>query len=332
MIQIPPDMVQKVSENAAARFAREVRVPGFRPGRVPRSVIFQRFRKAIRKEVVQTLVPMFFRDTAKEQNLAVVGNPTFADVKFEDNEPLTCKATFEVYPAIELGEYKGLEVSQDEPHVTGEEVDGAVEKLRDNAATLEAVEDRAAEEGDILSVSYEGRALKQPDALVVDAKEETVRVGAEGTLREFSEGLRGARAGDVREFEVAYPADFPQVNVAGKTLKFRVEVLGVKRKVLSPLDDEFAKAVSSEATLEGLRSSLHKRLEEAQEQEAGAEAKRKLLDALIAKSSFPIPESLVEEQMDQRVRQIAGQLMDQGVEPAKANVDWKKTRQELRPA
>jgi trigger factor len=330
LIQIPSEVVQKESENVAADYARKVRVPGFRPGRVPRDLILQRFRKAIREEVAETLLPKFFRDTAKEQNLPVVGNPKFADVKFEDNQPLTCIATFEVYPSVEIGQYKGLEISQDEPRVTDEDVDQAIEKLRENAATFEVAEERAAEDGDLLTVAYEGRALSQPGAVLVQVKEGTVRLGAEGTLKQFSDGLRGARAGDVREFEVAYPGDFGQADVAGKTVKFRVEVLAVKRKVLPPLDDELGKTLGSEETLEGLRSSLRKNLQEMREREASAEAKRKLLDALIASGNFPVPEVLVEEQMDQKVRQIAGRLVDQGVDPGKANIDWSKTRRELR--
>ncbi len=330
LIQIPSEVVQKESENVATGYARKVRVPGFRPGRVPRDLILQRFRKAIREEVAESLLPKFFRDTAKEQNLSVVGNPKFGDLKFEDNQPLTCTATFEVYPSVEIGQYKGLEISQDEPRVSDEDVDQAIEKLRENAATFEVVEERPAEDGDLLSVTYEGRALNHLGAVLVQVKEGTVRLGVEGTLQQFTEGLRGARAGDVREFEVAYPGDFGQADVAGKTVKFRVEVLAVKRKVLPPLDDELGKTLGSEPTLEGLRSSLRKNLQEMREREARAEAKRKLLDGLIASGNFPIPEVLVEEQMDLKVRQLAGRLVDQGVDPGKANIDWNKTRKELR--
>jgi trigger factor len=332
VIQIPPDVVQKESDKVAAEYARKARVPGFRPGHVPRDLVLRRFRSAIREEVAEALLPRFFRDAIKEQNLVVVGDPRFQSVEFGENQPLTAKATFEVYPAIELRSYKGLEVVEEQPSVREEDVERAVENLRESAATYEVAEGRPAEEGDLLTVSYEGLDAKQPRNRLVQVKEGAVRLGAEGTLKPFNDNLKGTTAGDVREFEATYPADFPEQIVAGKTVKFRVEVLSVKRKVLQPLDDELAKTVSAESTLEGLRAALRKQLMEAGQKEAESATKRKLLDMLIDWQKFPIPQALVEERMDLKVRQVASQLVDQGVDPAKAQIDWKKVREELRPA
>lgn len=329
VIEIPPEVIQKESENVAAQFARKVHVPGFRPGHAPRDFILRRFRTAIQEEVAQSLLPKFFEDAIKEQKLSIVGDPRFEASEFEEDQPLKAKATFEVYPEVELDCYQGLEVTEEEPLVTDEDVNQAVEKLRQSSATYE-VTDAPGEEGDLLSVSYEGRDSKSRNR-VVEVREGTVRLGAEGTVGTFSEKLKGARAGDVREFEVAYPPDFPQKSVAGRTVRFRLEVLSVKRKIMQPLDDEFARSVSSESTLEGLRSALRKQLRETRQKEAEAASKRRLLDRLIDSRNFPVPEILVKERVDDKLRQMAVQLADQGVDPRKADIKWLSIREELRP-
>ena len=331
VIAVPPEVVQKESERVAADFARKARIPGFRPGHVPRELVMTRYRAAIREEVAQALLPKFFENVVKEQNLSVVGDPQFQGVEFERDQPLKAKATFEVYPAIELGRYTDLEVVEEQPSVSGEDVDRAVENLREAAATYEVAEGHAACEGDLLTVNYEGRDVRPPKNRLVDVKEGTVRLGAKGTLGPFSDNLKGATAGDVRQFEVSYPAGFPNESVAGKNVSFRVEVLSVKRKVLQPLDDELARTVSKESTLEALRASLQKQLMEAKQKDAEAASKRKLLDTLIDQQKFPVPETLVEEQTTLKLRQFVGQLADQGVDPRKAQVDWKNIRQELAP-
>jgi trigger factor len=332
VIEIPPDVVQKETETVADEYTRKARVPGFRPGHVPRDFILKRFRSAIQEEVAQALLPRFFRDAVKEQNLPVVGDPTFEALKFEEDRPLTAKATFEVFPTIELGSYKGLEVTEEEASVTDEDVNKAVESLRESATTYEVAEGRSAEQGDLLSVSYEGRDANSLKNRVVQVKEGTVRLGAEGTIPAFTDNLKGAKAGDIREFEVAYPANLQEKSVAGKKIRFRVEVLAVKRKVVPALDDEFAKTVSSESTLEGLRAAIRKQIQEARQKEVEDGSKQKLLETLMERQKFPVPEALVNERLNDKLHQMAGQLMDQGVDLRKAHIEWEKLREELRPA
>jgi trigger factor len=332
VIEIPPDVVQKESESVANEYARKARVPGFRPGHVPRDFVLRRFRSAIQEEVAQTLLPKFFRDAVKEQNLSVVGDPRFEPLKFEEDRPLSAKVIFEVYPTIELGAYKGLEVTEQEPSVSDEDATKAIENLREAATTYEVAEGRSAEEGDLLTVSYEGRDVNSLKNRLVQVKEGTVRLGAEGTLATFTDNLRGAKPGDVREFEVAYPADFPQESIAGKTIKFRVEVSAVKRRVVPALDDEFAKTVSSESTLEDLRVSVRKQIREARQKEAESASKRKLLEGLVDRQGFPVPEALISERLNEKLRQMARQFIDQGIDPRKADVNWEKIREELRPS
>ena len=330
VIEVPSDVVRKESESLATHYARTARVPGFRPGRVPRELIMRRFRGAIREEVAQTLLPRFFQGVVKEQSLTVVGDPRFEDLKIEDDQPLTCKVTFEIYPAIELGDYKGLDVTEERPAVTDANIDKALDELREGAATFEVIEDRPAAAGDVLNVRYEGRDVKATKAVLIESTEGTVRLGEESTLVEFNQNLEGARPGDVREFEAAYPADFPESKLAGKTVRFRAEVQAIKHKVVPSLDDELAKTVSSSPTLEELRGVLRKQLEDRRDREAEAAAKYKLMDTLIERAKFPVPEALVDDRVDEKLRNMAGQLIDQGVDPQRANLNWAKLRVDLR--
>jgi trigger factor len=332
VIQVPPDVVQKESERIAGEYARKARIPGFRPGHVPRDLVLRRFHAEIQEEVAQTLLPKFFSDTVKEQNLLVVGNPSFRALKVEQQQPLTATATFEVYPTIELGSYTGLEVVEEQPSVSDEDVDRAVESLREAAATYEIEEGRGAEQGDLLSVSYEGRDARSPKNRLVEVKEGTVRLGATGTIGPFSDNLKGAMAGNAREFEVPYPADFPNKTVAGKRVKFQVEVHSVKRKVLPAVDDELARTVSNESTLEALRTSLRQQLLETRQREAEAASKRKLLDMLIDQQPFPIPETLVSQQLVGKMQQVARDLLHQGVDLEAVQMDWEKVKRDLRPS
>jgi trigger factor len=331
VIEIPREDMRKESESIAAQFARKAHVPGFRPGRVPRDLILRRYREAIREEAAESLIPKFFKDAVKAQNLSVAGQPKFVDLKSEDNQPLAYRASFEVYPSFEVGDYNGLEVSVDEPLVAETDVDQAIEKLRQEAATYEVVEGDGAQEGDLLSVSYEGRE-KPSGRVAVAVKEGTVRLGARGTLREFSEGLRDAKAGDVREIEVNYPRSFPDASVAGKSVRFRVEVSAVKRKRVPALDDSLAMTVGSEPTLSALRARVRRDLEAARQKEAEGTTRQKLLDVLIERQHFPVPEVLVNERVEMKLRLIANQMRGQGIALDKANVDWEQLRDELRPA
>ena len=157
VIEVPLDVVQREADSVAGQFAKRARIPGFRPGHAPRSLVRQRFRDDIRSEVAQTLIPRFFETAVKDRKWEIAGQPQFEELKFEDDQPLTCKATFEVYPEIELQSYKELEVEEEPAEVTDADVDKAVANLQESAATFEVVTDRPAEDGDQVTVNYRGQ-------------------------------------------------------------------------------------------------------------------------------------------------------------------------------
>lgn len=331
VIEIPPDVVRRETESVTAQYRRLARIPGFRRGHAPASLVHTRFRKDIQTEVVQSLLPKFFETAVKDQKLSVVGQPHFEELKFEDDQPLTCKASFEVYPDFELKEYKGLAAEEEPVVVKDEDVEQTLEKLRERAATFEVVQDRAAADDDHLTVSYQGRDPRDSESQPVEAREAVVHLGGEGTVPAFTQNLRGTKTGEVREFEVAYPADYPQKSLAAKTYRYRVEVQAIKRKVLPALDDDLAKTVSEFQRLEELRQKVRKDLQESRAQRAENATKQNLLEQLVKLHEFPVPQALVEGQLDRKLENTLARLLAQGIDPRTIDVDWRKIREESRP-
>jgi trigger factor len=281
---------------------------------------------------VQSLVPKFFENAVKEQKWSVVGQPRFEALQYEEDKPLTCKATFEIYPEIELQQYKELEVEEETPQVTEAEMDQAIEEVRERAATFEVVSDRPAADGDYLTLSYKGYDVKAPANNPVEARDVSMQLGGGETVSAFSENLRGSRPDEVREFEVTYPEGYTQRPLAGKTFRYRVEVQSIKYKVVPPADDELAKSVSEFATLEELRAKLGKDLMERARRRVQMAAEQKLVQQLIHLHEFPLPEVMVEAQLDRKLERALGRLVSQGIDPRQATVDWRKLREDFRPA
>ena len=331
LIEIPLDVVRREADTVASQYARAARIPGFRPGHAPRSVVRQHFRDDIRKEVVQSLVPKFFENAVKEQKWSVVGHPRFEDLKFDEDNPLTCKATFEIYPEVELKQYKELEVQEETPNVTEVDIDQALDEVRDHAATFEVVLDRPAADGDSLTMSYKGYDVKAPASHPVEARDVSLQLGGKGTVTAFRENLRGSRPGEIREFEVTYPEHYPQRSLAGKTFRYRVEVQSIKHKVVPTADDDLAKSVSEFATLEELRSRLRNDLMERARRRVEMAGKEKLVQQLLHLHEFPVPEVMVEAQLDRKLQRMVTQLVSQGIDPRQTQVDWRKVREDSRP-
>ena len=228
----------------------------------PPSLVRRHFQGDIRSEVAQTLIPRFFQNAVKEQKWDVVGQPHFDDLKFEDDQPLSCKAIFEVFPDFDLKPYKELEIEEDQHAVADADVDKAVDDLREGAATFDVVTDRPAQDDDHVTVATKGMIRLAPDSAPAEAKEAEIHLAGKHTVPAFTENLRGMKVGEVKEFPVTYAEDYPQKTLAGKTFSYKVEVQSIKKKVVPPADDELAKSVSEFASLEELRSKLRKDLGE----------------------------------------------------------------------
>jgi trigger factor len=327
-LEIPAENVRKATEKVARDIARVARVPGFRPGKAPVTLVRRRFAGDIEGEVVQSLVPEYLGKALDEKKLVPVTRPEVDKVEFKDGEPLRVHAVFEVLPEFELRDYKNLPIQVDDVEIGDAQVDKALEEMRDRAATYIPVESRAAQDGDHVLAKLAGTPAGGGDP--VQADNIMVHLGAEETLGSFTENLRGASAGEHRNFEARYPDNYPDEKLAGKTYTFSVDVQAIKEKKLPELNDEFAKDAAATlgpesagvSTLDELRKRIRQNLDAAKEQRQKSQAEEKILDQLVKQHDFPVPEALIESQMDMRLERAARSLAVQGIDPRAVNVDW----------
>jgi len=319
-LEIPAEEVSKAMERVAKEFARIARVPGFRPGKAPVSLIRKRFADDIKGEVVQSLVPERVEKAVNEQKLTPVSQPQVDKLDFAEGQPLKFRAVFEVLPEFELANYKNLDLEMPAMEITDEDVTKALEEMRERAATFVPVEGRAVENGDFVQLKLVGTPAGGGETLRADSV--LCHIGAEETMEPFNENLRGANVGEHKSFDVQYPKDYPDAKLANKTYNYAVEVLGLKTKKLPEINDEFAKDVSDAATLDELKGKIRESLEKARDQRHKDLLREKVLAAIVKLHEFPVPESLVEHQMDVRLERVVRSLAAQGVDPRAVNVDW----------
>jgi trigger factor len=311
-VEVPAEVVAHESQAILEKYQKLARIPGFRRGKVPPGVLRQRFAAEIRQEVVEQLVPRFFRQEVEKQGLLPVSSPQITQMKLEEGEPLRFKATFEVLPPLEVTGYRELVPESKDTSVTSDEVDAELERLRQRQATYTAIEGSALGDGDFAEVSFTGKT-RQEDSKPISLDDVMVEIGGANTVREFSENLRGARPGEERAFDVAYAQDFADPRLAGKTVEYRVTVKAIKQKNLPALDDEFAKSLGEFASLEDLRARIHENMQHEKTHRAEHEAKEKLVDALVERNQFPVPKALVDRQVDLRLERGLRALAAQGV-------------------
>jgi trigger factor len=331
-LEIPADTVTKAAEKVARDIVRVARIPGFRPGKAPMTLVRRRFADDIQGEVVQSLVPEYLEKALGEKNLVPVTRPEVDKVEFKEGEPLKFRAIFEVLPEFELGDYKNLRVQVDEIEAGDAQVDKVIEEMRERAATFVPVEGRAAKDGDSVLIKLKGMPVGGGEP--VEAENILVPLGAEETLASFTENLRGSNPGETRRFQARYPDDYPDQKLAGKTFDFSADVQGIKERKLPELNDDFVKEAAGEkteiATLDELRKKIRENLEHEKEHRQAAQARDKILEELVQKHDFPVPDALIEGQMDTRLERVVRSLASQGVDPRGMNVDWAALRRQQR--
>jgi trigger factor len=323
-LEIPAEDVQKAVERVAREFARVARVPGFRPGKAPVTLIRRRFADDIKSEVLQSLVPTQIDRAVSENKMVPITQPQIDKVDFAEAGPVKFRATFEVLPQFDLGQYKDLEVEIDDVKIEDADVDKSLEELRDRAANFVPVEGRSIADGDYAQLKLKGVPAGGGEMLEADSV--LCHVGGEETMDPFNQNLRGANTGEHKNFDVTYPADYPDAKLQGKTYLYSVEILGIKEKKRPDLNDEFAKDVSEAQTVEELRKKIRESLEAARGQQQTEQTREKLLAKLVGAHDFPVPQALVDHQMDSRLERTVRSLAAQGVDPRAVNVDWVSLR------
>jgi trigger factor len=331
-LEIPADKVQKAADKITRDIIKVARIPGFRPGKAPMTLVRRRFADDIQGEVVQSLVPEALEKALGEKNLIPVTRPEVDKVEFKDGEPLKFRAVFEVLPEFELGDYKNLAVQVEEIAAGDAEVDKAVEEMRESAATFVPVEGRTAKDGDSVLIKLKGMPTEGGEP--VEADNVMVPLGAEETLASFTENLRGANAGETKTFQAKYPDDYPDPKLAGKTYDFTVEVQAIKEKKLPELNDDFVKEAAGEnaelKTLDELRKKIRESIEASRDHQQKTQAQDRILEQLTKAHDFPVPEALIEGQMDTRLERMVRTFAAQGIDPRGMNVDWAGIRSKQR--
>jgi trigger factor len=311
-VEVPAQEVTRETEALIQKYQKVARLPGFRTGHVPASIIRQRFGEEIKSDVVESLVPRYFRQEAEKQGLIPVSQPRVTDLHIHDGEPLRFKASFEVLPEIKVEGYKELRAEKPEITVTDPEVEDALASVREQHATFTAVEGRPLADGDFAQVSLDGTP-KDGAGQPVHMDEILVEISGKNTMPEFTENLRGAAAGDERSFDVVYPQDSADKRLAGKTFTYTVKVHSIKQKSLPELNEAFAKELGEFANLEEVKKRIREGLESERQQAAEHSAKDKLVEELVKRNEFEVPEALVERQIDLRLERGLRALAAQGM-------------------
>lgn len=334
-IEIPADVVSKAQESTIKKYQKFARIPGFRAGKVPSTIIKKRFMEDVNSEVVESLVPKYFRAEVEKQGLMPVSQPRVSDLHLHEGEPMKFKAIFEVLPEIDPKGYKKLKAEKKDITVTDEEVNEALTHLQQQQASYENVEDRELRDGDFAQVSFTGlskgtKAIAEKKAEAAEAKGEEapapstdqkpvevkdvlVEIGGSNTVKDFSENLRGAKPGDVKTFDVTYPDDFNDQRLAGQVMTYTVTVQSLKKKTVPELNDDFAKELGEFATRDELKKRIRENMEAEKKHDYQHKEKERLIDELVAANDFPVPQALVDRQIETRLERGFRALAQQGM-------------------
>ena len=343
-IEIPADEVTRNFQAVTKRYKKMARIPGFRSGKVPESLIRGRFAEQIRQDVMEAVLPEHFRTAIAERQLKPISQPQVTKIDLEDGKPLRFKAAFEVLPDFSIDGYKDVKVEKPSTELTEAEVDAELARIRDSRSTMEPVtEDRPLADGDFAQITFTGIVQPAegeptpPETLdaqqPITGQDVMVQVGGPNTLDSFNAALRGATVGQQLKFEVSYPPDFGERQLAGKKVAYDLEVKGIKKKIEPEMNDEFAKELGKYESLADFTTQLREHLARDKQRHVQNETTNRLLDALVTRFEFPVPESLVQQQIDARLDRGLRALASQGMRTEDMrNLDFDRLRAAQRPS
>ncbi len=343
-VEAPAEDVTKAFRQVTKRYTKLARIPGFRAGKVPESLIKSRFAKEVRQEVLESLVSDRFRKALEDQKANPVSQPQISELLLAEGAPLKFKATFEVLPEINIDGYESVKAERPDSSVSEDEFQAELANVLDHHATVEPVEeDRPLTNGDWAEIGFKGNVQDVAQTVTEDglagtsdSKEITgedvlIEVGGKNTLQAFNEALRGAKVGQELSFEATYPAEFGDARLAGKTVSYDVTVKAIKHKTFPERDEEFAKQLGNYSDWADFESKLRERLIGRKKSALEAQARDKMLDELVAKYSFPVPETFVQQQVDARLERGLRALAQQGMSSdAMRQLDFGRLREAQR--
>src|ERR1043166_6243288 len=300
-VEVETETVNKTFDSIGKEFQREAAFPGFRPGKAPLDMVLRKYEKDIQDEVKKKFISDFYKKAVEDQKLDVLGYPDIEEIQFNRGQPLQFAATIETAPEFELPEYKGLPVKKENRTVTEQDLERALNALREPRITFQTVE-RPIQTGDIAVVNYTGTSEGKPITEIAptakgltEQKNFWLDVPSASFIPGFAEQLMGAKAGDKRTVNVDFPADFVTPQLAGKKGIYEVEIVEVKEKVLPVLDEAFAKSYGAE-NLEKLREGVKRDLENELNYKLRNSTRNQLIRSLLNRVNFELPETAVKQE------------------------------------
>ena len=320
-IELPPDEVVKEWDAIANGFARFAKIPGYRPGKAPRAVIDKRFRKEIQDELTKKLVSKSYHQAVEQQQLRVASLTNIEDIQFGEDKSMRFQATVVTAPEFELPDYKEIPVQLPETKMSNEEVEAAIERLRDQAADFVDVPERALQMDDFAVLDFEGSIENRPISEIAPqasknlqgGKKFWLHVAPENFLPNFCEQLVGLKPGETRLAIVTFPNDFPVKELAGKKADYAVTLREIKEKVLPPIDDALAAKLVPGKTLDGLREMIEHDLEHAKEHDVERAKEAQIVKYLHERIQVDLPPALLQNETRRALAELVQRNRERGV-------------------
>lgn len=312
-VEVASDRFVQALDQAFKKVVKNVNVPGFRKGKVPRKLFEARFGvESLYQEAVDILLPQAYLEAVAETGIEPVDQPSVDVVQVENGKPFVFKATVTVKPEVKLGEYKGLEVEDKSFEVTDEKVEEEIENILKSHAQIEVVEDGAVEQGDTVSIDFKG-TVDGEEFEGGEAENFQLEIGSGTFIAGFEDQLVGMKPGEERDIEVTFPETYHVKSLQGKAAKFHVVLHDIKRKVLRELNDEFVQEISDFETVDAFKEDLRKNLEVRAEQEHKAYIEDQVVQKAVENATIDLPQVMIEHEIDHQINHFAQQLQMQQI-------------------
>jgi trigger factor len=327
-VEIPADLISNEAKRVTSEFTRHAKLPGFRPGKVPPSVVRTRFAKEIQDEVMTRLLSRSFRDAIADKGVEPVGDPQLQHIDpYIEGAPVKYKAEFEVKPHIELREYHGIEIDEPKIEVKESDVDNMIERLREQASSYRVESERGLQDADFAMIEI----TTSSEGIAPETRSGHFRVGEETPMPELHDALRGKKAGQTASFDKSYGEDAANENFRGKTIHHEVTLKEIRVQEKPEVSDEFAKSVGGWDTVAQMRETIAADIRKHRELEGLRVKRNQIGEHLLAIHNFDVPDALVEEELGKSLQNYARFLASQGVDVEKADLDWNKISEDFRP-
>jgi len=326
-IEIPSDVVDAEINKVARDYSRQAKLPGFRPGKVPPTVVKQRFRDQILHDVSHTLIPKAVDEALQERGIEPVDTPNIKDVDLREGQPLKFTAAIETVPPFDPGDLSTLSLQRRPTTITEDAIEQALQGLRNRAAKSEPVEGRPVADADTVVLDIE---RTDPDGESDKHENVSLELGAAVNPPGFDAHLIGMHPGEQKTFTIQFPEDYGVKEMANTEVTYSVSLKEIRKRVLPDLDDEFAKDLGEFDSLAGLRERVRHDLQAEANETSERQLRTELLKQLSERISFELPTSMVDREIDRRLEEFVRQLMQQNVDPRQAGIDWAQFREAQR--